>query len=122
MRCCCSILPTSYAARSRVRPPTPSPRYTSRSVQGGEPARDLRRPARDQYGRCARGVRGKRYSELKGAVADAVIDALVPIQARYVELRADDDGLRRALAESAARVRLVADATLLRVQEAVGLR
>ncbi len=65
---------------------------------------------------------GKRYSELKSAVADAVIDALSPIQARYAELRADDDDLRRVLAESAARVRVVADATLLRVQEAVGLR
>jgi tryptophanyl-tRNA synthetase len=65
---------------------------------------------------------GRRYSELKGAVADAVVDAMVPIQARYAELRADDDGLRRVLAQSAARVRLVADATLLRVQEAVGLR
>ncbi|MFZ2034296.1 MAG: tryptophan--tRNA ligase [Candidatus Dormiibacterota bacterium] len=65
---------------------------------------------------------GKRYSELKGAVADAVIDALGPIQARYADVRADDDHLRRVLAESAARVRLVADATLLRVQEAVGLR
>ena len=65
---------------------------------------------------------GKRYSELKGAVADAVIDALRPIQARYAELRADDEGLRRVLAESAARVRVVADATLLKVQEAVGLR
>ncbi len=65
---------------------------------------------------------GKRYSELKSAVADAVINALSPIQARYADLRADDDDLRRVLAESAARVRVVAEATLLRVQEAVGLR
>jgi tryptophanyl-tRNA synthetase len=65
---------------------------------------------------------GKRYSELKSAVADAIVDALTPIQARYAELRADDDGLRRVLADSAARVHLVADATLQRVQQAVGLR
>jgi tryptophanyl-tRNA synthetase len=65
---------------------------------------------------------GKSYSVLKGAVADAVIDALGPIQARYAELRSDEDGLRRLLAESAQRVHLVADATLRRVQEAVGLR
>jgi tryptophanyl-tRNA synthetase len=65
---------------------------------------------------------GKSYSVLKGAVADAVIDALGPIQARYAELRSDEDGLRRLLAESAERVHLVADATLRRVQEAVGLR
>ena len=65
---------------------------------------------------------GKRYSELKSAVADAIVDALAPIQARYAELRADDEGLRRVLAEFAARVHLVADATLQRVQQAVGLR
>jgi tryptophanyl-tRNA synthetase len=55
-------------------------------------------------------------------VADSVVDALAPIQARYAELRSDEDGLRRLLADSAARVRIVADATLRRVQEAVGLR
>ncbi|MGA7989076.1 MAG: tryptophan--tRNA ligase [Candidatus Dormiibacterota bacterium] len=65
---------------------------------------------------------GKSYSVLKGAVADAIVDALAPIQHRYEELRADEAGLYRVLADSAARVRLVADATLHRVQEAVGLR
>jgi tryptophanyl-tRNA synthetase len=65
---------------------------------------------------------GKRYSVLKDAVADAVIAALTPIQARYAELRGDEDGLRRVLAESAARVHVVADATLQRVEQAVGLR
>jgi tryptophanyl-tRNA synthetase len=65
---------------------------------------------------------GKTYSVLKGAVAEAIVDALAPIQHRYAELRADEAGLYRVLADSAARVRLVADATLYRVQEAVGLR
>ncbi len=65
---------------------------------------------------------GKRYSVLKGAVADAVVDALAPIQSRYTALRADEQGLRNVLADAAARVRVVADATLQRVQEAVGLR
>ncbi|HEY8675312.1 MAG TPA: tryptophan--tRNA ligase [Candidatus Dormibacteraeota bacterium] len=65
---------------------------------------------------------GKGYSVLKGAVADAIVDALTPIQSRYAALRADDAGLRGVLADSAARVRVVADATLHRVQEAVGLR
>ena len=65
---------------------------------------------------------GKTYSVLKGAVADSVVDALGPIQARYAELRSDDTALRRLLADSAARVHVVADATLRRVQEAVGLR
>src|SRR4029077_4205608 len=65
---------------------------------------------------------GKTYSVLKSAVADAIVDALAPIQTRYAALRADEDGLRRLLAESADRVRVIADATLLRVQTAVGLR
>jgi tryptophanyl-tRNA synthetase len=65
---------------------------------------------------------GKSYSVLKSAVADAIVDALAPIQARYAERRVDEDGLRRTLGESAARVHLVADATLQRVQKAVGLR
>jgi tryptophanyl-tRNA synthetase len=65
---------------------------------------------------------GQRYSALKGAVADAIVEALAPIQARYAEIRSDEEGLHKLLADSAARVRIVADATLLRVQEAVGLR
>jgi tryptophanyl-tRNA synthetase len=65
---------------------------------------------------------GKSYSVLKSAVADAIVDALTPIQARYAGIRADEDRLKSVLAESAARVHLVADATLRRVQEAVGLR
>jgi tryptophanyl-tRNA synthetase len=65
---------------------------------------------------------GKTYGALKTAVADAIVDTLAPIQHRYAEVRADEAGLYRVLAESAARVHLVADATLHRVQEAVGLR
>jgi tryptophanyl-tRNA synthetase len=65
---------------------------------------------------------GKQYGVLKTAVADAIVDALAPIQHRYEALRSDETNLYRVLAESAARVHLVADATLHRVQEAVGLR
>ncbi len=65
---------------------------------------------------------GQRYSALKGAVAEAIVEALTPIQARYTEIRSDEQGLHKLLADSAARVRVVADATLLRVQKAVGLR
>ena len=59
---------------------------------------------------------------LKTAVAEAIVDTLAPIQHRYEALRSDEADLYRVLAESAARVHLVADATLHRVQEAVGLR
>src|SRR5579872_200546 len=65
---------------------------------------------------------GKMYGALKTAVAGAVVETLAPIQHRYAELRADESNLYRVLADSAARVHLVADATLHRVQEAVGLR
>lgn len=65
---------------------------------------------------------GKSYSALKQAVADALISTLQPLQQRYAELRADEGALRRLLAASAERVSVIANATLARVQEAVGLR
>lgn len=65
---------------------------------------------------------GQTYGALKSAVADAVNEALAPVQARYAELRADEGGLRRILADCAARASEVADRTLARVQGAVGLR
>ncbi len=65
---------------------------------------------------------GRSYSDLKQRVADAVIDALRPIQERYRELRQDDGELHRTLHRSAERLRPVAEATLQRVQQAVGLR
>jgi tryptophanyl-tRNA synthetase len=65
---------------------------------------------------------GATYGTLKDRVADVLIEALSPIQRRYAGLREDDAALRRLLAGSAARVSVIANATLLRVQEAVGLR
>jgi tryptophanyl-tRNA synthetase len=65
---------------------------------------------------------GKSYSVLKTAVADAVIEALTPIQQRYQQIRADDAALVQQLRDSAGRLAPIANATLHRVQEAVGLR
>jgi tryptophanyl-tRNA synthetase len=65
---------------------------------------------------------GKSYSVLKTAVADAVIEALTPIQQRYQQIRADDAALVQQLRHSAGRLAPIANATLHRVQEAVGLR
>ncbi|HYM49732.1 MAG TPA: tryptophan--tRNA ligase [Candidatus Limnocylindrales bacterium] len=65
---------------------------------------------------------GKQYSALKQAVADAVIEVLGPVQERYRAVRQDDAAMLRALEASAQRIRPVAEATLRRVQEAVGLR
>ena len=65
---------------------------------------------------------GKSYSVLKTAVADAVIEALTPIQQRYEQIRADDAALIEQLRHSADRLAPIANATLERVQQAVGLR
>jgi tryptophanyl-tRNA synthetase len=65
---------------------------------------------------------GTSYSAVKSAVADAVIEALSPIQQRYRELRADDESLMQHLRGAAERLTPVATTTLHRVQRAVGLR
>ena len=65
---------------------------------------------------------GKPYSAVKGAVAEAVIEALRPIQERYREIRSDDAVLVEQLRGAAQRLRPVANRTLERVQKAVGLR
>src|SRR5256714_6281691 len=65
---------------------------------------------------------GKSYSVLKGAGADAVIEALTPIQERYRQIRSDDAGLMQQLRRTADRLTPIANHTLRRVQEAVGLR
>jgi tryptophanyl-tRNA synthetase len=65
---------------------------------------------------------GKSYSVLKTAAADAVIEVLTPIQQRYREIRSDDVALMRQLREAADRLGPIANGTLRRVQEAVGLR
>jgi tryptophanyl-tRNA synthetase len=65
---------------------------------------------------------GKPYSVLKSAVADAVIEALTPIQQRYREIRSDDAALMRQLRRAADRLTPIANGTLDRVQKAVGLR
>lgn len=64
---------------------------------------------------------GKQYGAFKGAVADAVVDCLKPVQAKYAELREDRDGLRAVLKDGAERASVRANATLARVHEALGL-
>src|SRR5438270_10715306 len=65
---------------------------------------------------------GKPYSVLKSRVADAVVEALEPIQQRYREIRSDDAALAQQLRQAADRLAPIANATLERVQRAVGLR
>lgn len=61
------------------------------------------------------------YAELKGRVAEAVVELLAPIQARYAELRGDEEVLEQILAGGAARARQIAAQTLADVREAMGV-
>lgn len=64
---------------------------------------------------------GKGYADLKRELAEVVVAGLGPLQARYRELTADPAYLDRRLAESADRIRPIAESVLNRVKEKVGL-
>ncbi len=63
---------------------------------------------------------GKGYGTFKQAVADAVVECLKPVQARYRDVRADEAGLRKILRDAAAKASARADATLKRVHDVLG--
>ena len=58
---------------------------------------------------------------LKGEVAEVVVAAIEPFQARFNELLADPAELDRILVEGSAKAGEVAAATLARVREGIGL-
>jgi len=65
---------------------------------------------------------GRGYADLKEELADAVVETLSPIQARYAALCDDGmPGVDEVLAAGAARARAAAEATMERVRAAVGL-
>lgn len=64
---------------------------------------------------------GQGYGALKAEVADVVVEAVAPFQARLAELLADPAELDRLVALGAARARTVARATMARVRAATGL-
>ncbi|GAA2515264.1 tryptophan--tRNA ligase [Rarobacter incanus] len=64
---------------------------------------------------------GKQYGALKVALADIVVDFLIPFQARAREYLEDPAELDRILANGAARARRIAQVTLERVYDRVGL-
>ncbi len=64
---------------------------------------------------------GKGYGDLKGAVAEAVVELFAPARHRFAELIADPGYLDEVLADGAARATEVAAATLERVRDKVGL-
>ena len=63
---------------------------------------------------------GRGYGHLKTEVAEAVVETLAPVQARYQDIRADIDGLRKVLRAGAEAASAKADVTLRRVHEALG--
>ncbi|MEP6799758.1 MAG: tryptophan--tRNA ligase, partial [Lapillicoccus sp.] len=64
---------------------------------------------------------GQGYGDLKTEVAEVVVEAVAPFQQRMAELLADPAELDRVVAAGAARARVVAEATMTRVRERVGL-
>lgn len=64
---------------------------------------------------------GQGYGALKAEVADVVVEAVAPFQARLADLLADPAELDRLIADGAERAREVAQATMTRVRDAVGL-
>ena len=64
---------------------------------------------------------GKGYKELKDDVAEAVVAELTPIQARFKELRDDPAATEQILQQGAEKARPVAEETLARAKQAMGL-
>ena len=64
---------------------------------------------------------GSGYGAFKQAVAHAVVAYLEPVRTRYEELRADEEGLERTLAEGAEKARAIASQTVQDVREAMGV-
>ena len=65
--------------------------------------------------------RYSQYGPLKADTAEAVVELLRPLQARYAELEADPAAVTKALALGAEKAQAIAAATLARVKTALGL-
>jgi tryptophanyl-tRNA synthetase len=72
-------------------------------------------------GEIERDFHGRGYGDFKGEVAEAVVDYLRPVRARYEELRPDEEALESALAAGAERARSIAAGTLADVRGAMGV-
>jgi tryptophanyl-tRNA synthetase len=68
-----------------------------------------------------RDFEGKGYGDFKKAVGEAVVELLAPARERYQELRADEAGLERTLAEGAERARAIAQPVIADVRTAMGI-
>jgi tryptophanyl-tRNA synthetase len=66
-------------------------------------------------------LEGAGYGDLKGAVADAVVELLAPVRERYAELRSDEAALEATLAAGAERARAIAAPVLADVRDRMGI-
>ena len=64
---------------------------------------------------------GYGWGHAKQDLVTALTDTLGPMRERYVALRADEAGLDRVLAEGTRRARAIAEATMVRVRDAIGI-
>lgn len=64
---------------------------------------------------------GYGWGHAKEALSDALETRIAPLRRRYLELRHDEPGLDRVLAEGAERARVIARRTMARVRTAVGI-
>jgi tryptophanyl-tRNA synthetase len=64
---------------------------------------------------------GSGYGDFKAAVAESVVELLVPVQERYAELRPDTAALERVLAGGAEKARAIASETLADVRDRMGV-
>jgi tryptophanyl-tRNA synthetase len=64
---------------------------------------------------------GEGYGAFKTAVADGVVDLLAPVRERYAELRPDEEGLERILADGAERARAIAQPMMAEVRGVMGI-
>jgi tryptophanyl-tRNA synthetase len=71
--------------------------------------------------RIEREFEGEGYGAFKQAVAEDVVALLSPVRERYLELRADEEGLERALGAGAERARAEARPVIAEVREAMGI-
>ena len=62
------------------------------------------------------------YAAFKQDVGEAVIELLAPVQTRYTELRPDEAGLAKTLAEGADKARAIASETVGIARERMGFR
>lgn len=64
---------------------------------------------------------GQGYGAFKEAVGEAVVELLAPVGERYRELRPDEEGLERTLAEGAERARGIATGVMTEVRDVMGI-